>query len=87
MIRKSLFLMGMFSYLTYANGVVTLDKDKGECKIIKKDRAKKDCSKKGSYFLDVEDIVKSSNVKREDFSYNQTKSLLKPVFVVPMDKY
>lgn len=86
MIKKSLVLLCTFSFLAYANGVVTLNKDAGKCTIIQKSGIKKDCSKKASYALHTEDKVESSKVKREDFSYNQTKSFRKPVFVLPIDK-
>ena len=84
MIKKSLVLLAMFYFLAYADGVVTLNKEAGKCMIINENRTK-DCSKKGSYSLDAEDRVESSKVNMEDFSYNQTKSLLKPVFVLAID--
>ena len=79
---KKLTMLALFSLFSYGNGVVELEKESGECKIIKNSGKQIDCSKNDTYFLDIGDRVKSKKIQIEDFTYITGSSL---VFVLNSD--
>jgi len=77
MITKSMVGLIFSSVLIFGNAVLSIDKlNSIECKIVKNNNKDVDCTKKGTYSLDIGDEIISS-LKKNDFkiSYHTTDSV------------